>query len=205
MSDTPDTRVAERCGWCGSDPQYVEYHDRIWGRPVSDDRELFAKLCLDGQQAGLSWITILRKQANYEAAFDGFDPERIARYDADKVASLLENPGIIRNRLKVESIIRNARAFLAFQEAGRSFSEFLWSFVEHRPIQGAWRSLDQVPTTTPEAEAMSRALKKQGFNFVGPTIVYAFMQAVGLVNDHLWHCPQHAVCAELAGERPFPR
>lgn len=194
----------ERCGWCGTDPLYVHYHDSVWGRPVSSDQELFEKLCLDGQQAGLSWITILRKQANYEAAFDGFDPEKIVRYDEARVAELLANPGIIRNRLKVESIIRNARAFLAFREADRSFSEFLWSFVDHRPIQGVWRVLADVPVTTPEAEALSRALKKRGFNFVGPTIVYAFMQAVGMVNDHLWHCPQHEPCADLAGDQPFP-
>ncbi|TBW53747.1 DNA-3-methyladenine glycosylase I [Marinobacter halodurans] len=196
--------AGNRCGWCGTEPLYVDYHDRVWGRPVSDDQELFAKLCLDGQQAGLSWITILRKQASYEAAFDGFDPHRIARYDEAKVAELLQDPGIVRNRLKVQSIIRNARAFLDFPEQGQSFSEFLWSFVDFQPIQGAWRSLSDVPTTTPESEALSKALKKRGFTFVGPTIVYAFMQAVGMVNDHLRHCPQHPVCADLAGHAPFP-
>ncbi|MEQ5835212.1 DNA-3-methyladenine glycosylase I [Marinobacter sp. NFXS9] len=194
-----------RCGWCGTDPLYVDYHDNVWGRPVSDDRELFAKLCLDGQQAGLSWITILRKQGNYEAAFDDFDPEKIARYDDARIAELLQDPGIVRNRLKVQSIVKNARAFLAFPEQGQSFSEFLWSFVDYRPIQGAWRELADVPATTPEAEALSKALKKRGFTFVGPTIVYAFMQAVGMVNDHLWHCPQHPVCAELGGDASFPQ
>lgn len=196
---------SQRCGWCGTDPDYVAYHDQVWGRPVSDERELFAKLCLDGQQAGLSWITILRKQANYEAAFDNFDPEKIARYDDAKIESLLQDRGIVRNRLKVESIIRNARGFLAFREEDRSFSEFLWSFVDHRPIQGDWSSLQDVPVTTPEAEALSRALKKRGFNFVGPTIVYAFMQAVGMVNDHLLTCPSREPCRELAGQQAFPQ
>lgn len=198
------TGEGERCGWCGTDPLYVHYHDTVWGRPVSDDRELFEKLCLDGQQAGLSWITILRKQANYHAAFDGFDPDKIARYDEDRIARLMADPGIVRNRLKVESIIRNARAFLAFRDAGQSFSEFLWAFVDHQPVQGGRRSLAEVPVTTPEAEALSKALKKRGFNFVGPTIVYAFMQAVGMVNDHLQSCPQHAPCAEMARARRFP-
>ncbi|WP_148861123.1 DNA-3-methyladenine glycosylase I [Marinobacter fonticola] len=195
----------QRCGWCGTDPLYVDYHDHVWGRPVSSDQELFAKLCLDGQQAGLSWITILRKQKNYEEAFDDFDPEKIARYDQARIDSLLQNAGIVRNRLKVESIIRNARSFLAFGDEERSFSEFLWSFVDYRPIQGAWETLQDVPVTTPEAEALSRALKKRGFNFVGPTIVYAFMQAVGMVNDHLLNCPARESCLELAVERDFPR
>ncbi len=188
----------KRCPWCGDDPLYVDYHDTIWGRPVADSRELFAKLCLDGQQAGLSWITILRKQAGYEAAFDDFDPERIARYDEARIRRLLENPGIVRNRRKVESIIGNARAFLSLAEAGEAFSRFLWQFVDGRPIINHWRSIDEVPARTPESEAMSRALRKQGFNFVGPTICYAFMQAVGMVNDHLVDCPQHGPCASAA-------
>lgn len=196
---------SQRCGWCGTDPLYVAYHDDVWGRPVSDDQELFAKLCLDGQQAGLSWITILRKQANYEAAFDNFDPEKIVRYDEARIESLLQDPGIVRNRLKVESIIRNARGYLALRDEGHSFSDFLWSFVDYQPIQGAWENLGDVPVTTPEAEAMSRALKKRGFNFVGPTIVYAFMQAVGMVNDHLLTCPCRAPCRAMAGEETFPQ
>ncbi|MDG5500130.1 DNA-3-methyladenine glycosylase I [Marinobacter sp. BGYM27] len=194
----------ERCGWCGTDPLYVDYHDHVWGRPVSDDQTLFEKLCLDGQQAGLSWITILRKQASYEAAFDGFDAEKIVRYDQARIESLLQNPGIIRNRLKVESIIRNARGFLAFREQDESFSEFLWGFVGHRPAQNAWPSMADVPVYTPEAEALSKALKKRGFNFVGPTIVYAFMQAVGMVNDHLDGCPMREPCARMAEGLDFP-
>ncbi|MDX1756293.1 MAG: DNA-3-methyladenine glycosylase I [Marinobacter sp.] len=190
---------AQRCPWCGDDPLYVHYHDTVWGRPEYDDLALFEKLCLDGQQAGLSWITILRKQDSYREAYDGFDPEKIVHYDDHKVEELLSNPGIIRNRLKVQSIIRNARGFLGFRERGESFSHFLWSFVGGRPIQNTWQRFEQVPVTTPEAEAMSRALKKAGFNFVGPTIVYAFMQATGMVNDHLVGCPAYRACLEEAG------
>ncbi|MGF2688001.1 DNA-3-methyladenine glycosylase I [Marinobacter sp. DUT-3] len=186
-----------RCPWCGTDPLYTDYHDTVWGRPEFDELALFEKLCLDGQQAGLSWITILRKQDSYRAAYDQFNPERIARYNDDKVEELLGNPGIIRNRLKVKSIIQNARSFLELKEQGIDFSEFLWSFVDGRPIQNHWQTLSEVPVTTGEAEAMSRALKKAGFNFVGPTIVYAFMQATGMVNDHLVSCPQHRECQAL--------
>jgi DNA-3-methyladenine glycosylase I len=187
--DTP-----ERCPWCGTDPLYVHYHDTVWGRPEYDDLALFEKLCLDGQQAGLSWITILRKQENYRAAYDHFDPEKIVGYDEATIEALLNNPGIIRNRLKVQSIIKNARGYLDLRERGIGFSDFLWSFVEHRPIQNHWRSFSEVPTATPVSEAMSKALKRSGFTFVGPTIVYAFMQATGMVNDHLVQCPQHRVC-----------
>lgn len=193
----------ERCPWCGTDPLYVDYHDRVWGRPETDDRALFEKLCLDGQQAGLSWITILRKQENYREAYDQFDPEKIARYDDHKVAELLTNPGIIRNRLKVQSIIRNARSYLALRERGDSFSEILWSFVGYQPIQNRWQAFSEVPVTTAEAEAMSKALKKEGFNFVGPTIIYAFMQATGMVNDHLVQCPAHEPCRQLGSGRPL--
>lgn len=183
-----------RCPWCGQDALYQHYHDTVWGRPVHEDRELFAKLCLDGQQAGLSWITILRKQKTYEAAYENFDPEKIVRFDPAKIEALLQDPGIIRNRLKVESIIRNARGFLAYRDAGNSFSELLWSFVDGQPIQNARQTLKDIPASTPEAEAMSKCLKKMGFNFVGPTIVYAFMQAVGMVNDHLVNCAQWREC-----------
>ncbi len=186
-----------RCPWCGTDPLYTEYHDTVWGRPEFDELALFEKLCLDGQQAGLSWITILRKQHSYRAAYDDFNPEKIARYNDKKVEQLLGNPGIIRNRLKVKSIIRNARSFLDLKEQGVDFSDFLWSFVDGTPIQNQWQTLSEVPVTTAEAEAMSRALKKAGFNFVGPTIVYAFMQATGMVNDHLVSCPQHKECLAL--------
>ncbi len=188
----------QRCPWCGTDPLYVHYHDTVWGRPEYDPLALFEKLCLDGQQAGLSWLTILRKQDTYRQAYDGFDPERIVHYDDAKVAELLADPGIIRNRLKVQSIIKNARGFLALRDQGTEFSAFLWSFVGDRPIQNRWHRFEDVPVTTPESEAMSRALKRAGFTFVGPTIVYAFMQATGMVNDHLVQCPQHQACRSEA-------
>ena len=188
----------ERCPWCGDDPLYVHYHDTVWGRPEYDDLALFEKLCLDGQQAGLSWITILRKQESYRAAYDHFNPEKIVHYDESRVAELLTDPGIIRNRLKVQSIIRNARSYLNLQDKGMGFGEFTWSFVENQPIQNYWRSLADVPAATPESEAMSKALKQAGFTFVGPTIVYAFMQATGMVNDHLVQCPQNLECYLLS-------
>ena len=189
---------SQRCPWCGDDPLYVHYHDNVWGRPEYDDLALFEKLCLDGQQAGLSWLTILRKQENYRAAYANFDPERIARFDDQDVARLLADPGIVRNRLKVHSVIRNARGFLALQEQGVGFSDFLWDFVGGEPIQNRWQAFEEVPVTTPESVAMSKALKKAGFNFVGPTIVYAFMQATGMVNDHLVCCPAHEECRAFA-------
>lgn len=181
-----ETKV--RCLWCGEDPSYVSYHDEEWGVPEYDDQRLFAKLVLDGAQAGLSWITILRKRHNYWQAFDNFDPEKIARYDETKIAELLQNPGIVRNRLKVQSAIKNAQGYLEIMEKEASFSRFLWDFVDGQPIQNSWRSMAEVPAETKESQAMSKALKKRGFSFVGPTIVYAFMQAVGIVNDHLVDC-----------------
>src|SRR5690554_6469617 len=187
----------ERCPWCGTDPLYVQYHDTVWGRPETDDQALFEKLCLVGQQAGLSWITILRKQENYRTAYDNFDPEKIARYDDRKIEALLADPGIIRNRLKVTSISRNARAWLAMREQDESLSRLLWSFVDGQPIQNRWQNMSEVPVTTPQAQAMSKALKQRGFNFVGPTIVYAFMQATGMVNDHPVYCPAHEPCRQL--------
>jgi len=188
----------QRCPWCGDDPIYVAYHDRVWGVPEYDDLALFEKLCLDGQQAGLSWLTILKKQATYRTAYDRFDPERIARYDEKKIQSLLKDPGIIRNRLKIESVIRNARSYLQLTGGGASFSEFLWSFVGGFPIQNQWQAFADVPVFTAEAQAMSKSLKLAGFNFVGPTIVYAFMQATGMVNDHMVYCPRHVECRALA-------
>jgi len=188
----------ERCPWCGDDPIYVAYHDTVWGVPEYDSLALFEKLCLDGQQAGLSWITILKKQASYRNAYDQFDPERIARYDEQKIELLLKDPGIIRNRLKVASIIRNAKSYLRLTANGESFSDFLWSFVGGEPVQNQWTAFEDVPVFTDQAQAMSKALKREGFNFVGPTIVYAFMQATGMVNDHLVHCPRHAQCRALA-------
>ena len=187
-----------RCGWCGDDPLYVQYHDEDWGVPVYDDRQLFAKLILDGAQAGLSWITILRKQENYWQAFDQFDPEKIARYDEAKIAELLQNPGIVRNRLKVNAAVKNARGYLKIQTEQGSFSDFLWQFVEGKPIQNRWQTLRDIPAETKESQAMSKALKQQGFTFVGPTIVYAFMQAVGMVNDHVVSCFRYEEVAGLS-------
>jgi len=181
----------QRCSWCGEDPLYVAYHDEEWGVPNYNSQELYAKLILDGAQAGLSWITILRKREGYYEAFDGLIPEKVARFSEKKIEKILQNPGIVRNRLKVNSAVRNAKAYLALQKQGIDFSEFLWGFVGGKPIQNNRQTMKQVPASTKEAEEMSKALKKAGFNFVGPTIVYAFMQAVGMVNDHLITCPQH--------------
>ncbi len=183
--------VRKRCAWCGDDPLYVRYHDNEWGVPVYDDQLLFAKLILDGAQAGLSWITILRKRDNYWQAFDNFDPEKMARYDEAKIEELLQNPGIVRNRLKVQAAVKNARGYLAIREERGSFSDFLWGFVGGSPRINQWQTMSEVPAKTPESEAMSKALKKYGFNFVGPTICYAFMQAVGMVNDHTTDCFRH--------------
>ena len=177
-----------RCPWCLSDPLYLAYHDEEWGVPVHDDRTLFEFLILEGAQAGLSWSTILRKREGYRAAFGGFDPAKVARYGSDRVARLLSDPGIVRNRMKVDSAVTNARAFLEVQEAHGSFDRYIWSFVDGLPIQNAWQRLDQVPATTPVAERISKDLKRLGFRFVGPTIVYAHMQATGMVNDHLVTC-----------------
>jgi DNA-3-methyladenine glycosylase I len=166
----------------------VAYHDEEWGVPVYEDQPLFAKLLLDGAQAGLSWITILRKRENYYAAFDDFDPEKMARYDDAKIAELLANPGIVRNRLKVNAFVKNAQAYLKLQEELGSFSDYLWDFVEGAPIVNSWKTMADLPTTSTEADAMSKDLKKRGFSFVGPTICYAFMQAVGMVDDHTVDC-----------------
>ena len=177
-----------RCAWVGNDPLYQEYHDQEWGVPVHNDRLLFEFLILEGAQAGLSWITILRKRLTYREAFAGFDPELVARFDEAKVAELLANPGIVRNRLKVASAITNARAFLKIQEEFGSFAAYQWRFVDGTPIINAWRSIAEVPASTPISDAMSRDLKKRGFRFVGTTIIYAHMQAVGMVNDHTVDC-----------------
>ncbi len=177
-----------RCAWPGSDPLYVAYHDREWGVPVHYDRLLFEFLTLEGAQAGLSWITILRKREAYREAFAGFDPEAVARFDRAKVARLLANEGIVRNRLKVESAITNARAFLKVQEEFGSFDAYQWRFVGGLPIRNAWKRIRDIPASTPVSDAMSRDLKKRGFRFVGSTICYAHMQAVGMVNDHTVDC-----------------
>jgi DNA-3-methyladenine glycosylase I len=194
----PDHKV--RCWWPGSDPFYVAYHDTEWGVPEFDDRALFEKLILDGFQAGLSWITILRKRENFRRAFAGFDPAVIARFDPAQVEALMLDPGIVRNRAKIQSTVASARAWLAIQERG-GFSQFLWDFVDGRPIQNNLRTRADVQPETDVSRRISKALKAEGFNFVGPTIVYAFMQAVGMVNDHLTGCFRHAECAALAEKR----
>lgn len=186
-----------RCNWCGSDPLYVSYHDEEWGVPITDSRDLLAKLILDGAQAGLSWITILRKREGYIKAFDNFDPDKMAGYSDKKIEKLMRNPEIVRNRLKIESARQNARAYLKIMEGDETFAEFLWKFVDGKPVQNKWKTMKDIPALTPEAEAMSKALKKAGFNFVGPTIVYAFMQAVGMVNDHVISCHRHKPCAAM--------
>jgi DNA-3-methyladenine glycosylase I len=185
----PDKRP--RCTWCLSEDIYVRYHDEVWGVPEHDDQRLFAKLILDGAQAGLSWITILKKQENYHRAFDNFDPEKMARYNEKKIATLLNDPGIVRNRLKVNSAVTNARAFLKLNEELGSFDQFLWQFTNGKTKRNAWKSLKQIPARTPESDAMSKALLGRGFKFVGSTICYAFMQAVGMVNDHTTDCFRH--------------
>ena len=186
-----------RCGWCGDDALYVRYHDTEWGVPLKDDRALFEFLVLEGAQAGLAWITVLRKREGYRTAFDDFDPAKVARYSDAKLERLLQNPGIIRNRLKIKSARRNAQAFLAVQEEWGSFSDYIWNFVDGRPIQNRWRSLAEVPASTALSDSISKDLRKRGFNFVGSTIVYAHMQATGMVNDHLVDCFRHEECRRL--------
>ena len=181
--------MSARCPWAGSDPLYLRYHDEEWGVPSHDDRHLFEMLILEGAQAGLSWITILRKRAAYRKAFDRFDPRRIAKYDANKLHALLADPGIVRNRLKIHGTVTNARAFLAVQEEFGSFDAYLWGFVGGAPKINRPRAMGEVPARTAESDGLSKDLKKRGFTFVGSTICYAFMQAVGMVNDHLVGCP----------------
>ena len=188
-----------RCAWAAdSDALYQKYHDKEWGVPVHDDRRLFEFLILEGAQAGLSWSTILRKRANYRKAYDNFDARRIARYDAARVRRLMRDPGIVRNRLKIRASILNARAFLEVREEFGSFDKYIWRFVGAKPVQNRRRSLRQVPTRTKESDAMSKDLKERGFKFVGSTICYAFMQAVGMVNDHTTNCFRHR---QLRGRR----
>jgi DNA-3-methyladenine glycosylase I len=178
----------QRCGWSGKDPEMIAYHDHEWGVPVHDDQKLFEFVVLDGFQAGLSWSTILKKRENFRNAFDHFDPVKIVTYDKDKIQSLLENPGIIRNRLKIEATVHNARCFLEVLEQTGSFDKYLWSFVNYSTIKNTRTDLSQIPATSPESDAMSKDMKKRGFKFAGSTICYAFMQAAGLVNDHLTAC-----------------
>jgi DNA-3-methyladenine glycosylase I len=177
-----------RCVWCGSDPLYVTYHDKEWGVPSYDDQHLFEMLILEGAQAGLNWLTILRKRDSYRKAFHQFDPERIARYNDDDIQRLMQNTGIVRNRLKIEATIKNASGFLQIKEEHSSFANYLWCYVDNKPLVNAWQNITDIPAQTPLSEQLSKDLKKHGFNFVGPTICYAFMQAVGMVNDHTVDC-----------------
>jgi len=177
-----------RCPWTGSDPLYIKYHDSEWGRPVHDDRKLFEMLTLEGAQAGLSWITILRKRENYRKAFGSFDPKKVARYDKKKIAMLMKDAGIVRNRLKIESTVSNAQAFLEVQREFGSFDKYIWRFLNGKPKRTSWKAMKHLPSKTPASDAMSKDLKKRGFRFVGSTICYAFMQACGLVDDHLVTC-----------------
>ncbi|OYY18631.1 MULTISPECIES: DNA-3-methyladenine glycosylase I [unclassified Polynucleobacter] len=181
-----------RCPWCEGFDLYRQYHDTEWGVPLHDSRKLFELLILEGAQAGLSWSTVLKKRETYREALDHFDPKKIGKYDDKKVAELLANPGIIRNRLKVAATIGNAKAYLTLEKSGQPFNQFLWAFVQNKPIQNERRSLSEVPSNSPESDAMSKALLKTGFKFVGTTICYAFMQASGMVNDHLVSCHRHA-------------
>ncbi len=180
--------TTKRCSWCGDDPLYVAYHDTEWGVPIHDDRKLFEFIILEGAQAGLSWLTVLRKRENYRKAFDQFDAKKIAKYDAKKVRELLNNPGIIRNRLKISATIDNAKAFLKIQKEFGSFDKYLWRFVAHKPKPNKIKTLKDIPAKTAESDAMSIDLKKRGFRFVGSTICYAHMQATGMVNDHFVDC-----------------
>lgn len=189
----------QRCGWVTQDPLYLAYHDNEWGVAERDGKKLFEMICLEGQQAGLSWITVLKKRENYRDAFQKFDPQRVATMNAEDVERLLQNAGIIRHRGKIEAIIGNARAFLAMEQNGESFAEFVWSFVDNRPQITQAATLAEIPVTTPASDAMSKALKKRGFKFVGSTICYSFMQACGLVNDHITGCCCHP------GNRHDPR
>lgn len=191
-----------RCPWCEGFDLYRDYHDTEWGVPLHDDRALFELLILEGAQAGLSWATILKKREGYRRAFDGFDPALIACYGDDKVAALLADSGIVRNRAKVAATIQNARALLAITASGGSFSDFLWRLVDGAPIQNHWTALAEVPARTARSDALSHALQKAGFKFVGSTICYAFMQAAGMVNDHLTNCPRHAELCRAAGDLP---
>jgi DNA-3-methyladenine glycosylase I len=180
--------MTNRCTWASDDPLMVAYHDQEWGVPVHDDRVIFEFLTLEGAQAGLSWTTILRKRENYAQAFDGFDPERIARYDEDRITALLANPGIVRNRRKIEATIQNARSFLAIQREYGTFDAYIWQFVGGKPLVNAWKTIGEIPAQTEESVAMSKDLLRRGFKFVGPTICYAHMQATGMVNDHTVDC-----------------
>ena len=193
-----------RCPWPGTDPLYIAYHDEEWGVPERDDRALYEKLVLDGFQAGLSWITILRKREAFRLAFDGFDPQKIARYPKRKVEALMRDQGIVRNRMKIEGAIASARAWLDMMEKGAGFAPFLWDFTQGKPVVNRFKTMKEVPAETELSRAIAKELKARGFKFCGPTIIYAFMQAVGMVNDHLTNCPRHAACQRLGARPPNP-
>jgi DNA-3-methyladenine glycosylase I len=190
--------MQKRCTWCGDDPLYVKYHDEEWGVPVKDDQTLFEFITLEGAQAGLAWITVLRKREGYRALFDNFDAHKIARYSDKKLDKLLLDPRIIRNRLKVYGARKNAKAFLKVQKEQGSFSDYMWGFVDGRPITNTWKSMSDLPATTPLSDTISKDMKKRGFTFVGPTIIYAHMQACGMINDHSIDCFRHRECTRLA-------
>jgi len=193
------TAPTKRCRWAdNASPEMIRYHDQEWGVPAYNDRHLFEMLILEGAQAGLAWATILNKRAGYRRAFDDFDAEKVARYTDREIDRLLKNPAIVRNRLKVRAAVANARAFLQVQASFGSFSDYLWQFVDGRPIQNRWRCFEDIPTSTPESDAMAKELKKRGFQFVGTTICYAYMQAVGMVNDHTIDCFRHPQCGSSA-------
>jgi DNA-3-methyladenine glycosylase I len=195
----------KRCPWPGTDPLSVAYHDEEWGVPERDDRALYEKLVLDGFQAGLSWITILRKREAFQRAFDGFAPEKIARYSKKKVEALMQDEGIVRNRMKIEGAIQSARAWLQMMEPGAGFAPYLWDFVDGKPIVNRYKTISEIPAETELSRTISKELKARGFKFCGPTIIYAFMQATGMVNDHLLGCPRHAACVRLGRASPQPR
>ena len=192
---TPKTELT-RCEWTGSDSLMIDYHDKEWGLPLHDDRKLFEFLILEGMQAGLSWMTILRKRENFRQAFDGFDPQQVAQYDQTKFKELMANPGIIRNHRKIEAAAQNAKAFLEVQGEFGSFDTYMWQFVGGKPLVNGWKTISQIPSKTKESEAMSKDLRKRGFNFVGPTICYAHMQATGMVNDHTVDCFRYLECQQ---------
>ncbi|MFT7288817.1 MAG: DNA-3-methyladenine glycosylase I [Halieaceae bacterium] len=192
------TKTKQRCDWCGDDPLYVAYHDEEWGVPLRDERTMFEFLLLEGAQAGLSWITILRKREAYRAAFDNFDVHNIARYSDSDLEKHLTNAAIVRNRLKVFGARKNARATLSLYDQGTTLIDYFWNFLDGRPLQNSWESMSEVPASTPLSESISKDMKKRGFTFVGPTIIYAQMQATGMVNDHLLGCHRHAQCAALS-------
>ena len=190
--------MSEVCDWCGNDPDYRRYHDEEWGVPCRDDRKLFEFLILESAQAGLNWLTILRKREGYRRLFSNFAPKHVARFDDEDIARLMADPAIIRNRMKIEAAINNARCVLDVQQECGSPADYLWAFVAHKPVQNRWSTLDEVPASTPLSDHISKAMKKRGFRFFGSTICYAYLQAMGLVNDHLVRCPAHERCTKLA-------